>query len=103
MITGPVALISSSNTRFLDRKYRFRLDIQLSAETPQVHYNVRHPLKDPSSEEFVFGVEPVIDISLSDSTPKTNSSELRSLSGRLTLYRAMFKPTFSVVSDHFRL
>ena len=49
-------------------------------------YNVRRPHKDLSSEEFVFGVEPVIEISLSDSTPKTNSSELRSLSGCLTLY-----------------
>ena len=29
-------------------------------------YNVRHPLKDLSSEEFVFGIEPVIEISLSD-------------------------------------
>ena len=52
----------------------------------QHNYNVRRPLKDLSSEEFVLGVEPVIEISLSDRTPKTNSSELRSLSGRLTLY-----------------
>ena len=29
-------------------------------------YNVRHPLKDLSSEEFVLGVDPVIKISLSD-------------------------------------
>ena len=32
----------------------------------KILYNVRHPLKDLSSEEFVFGVEPVIEISLSD-------------------------------------
>ena len=58
-------------------------------------YNVRRPLKDLSSEEFVFGVVPVIEISLSDSTPKTNSLELRSLSGRLTLY---FDRTFNLMS-----
>ena len=38
-----------------------------AAHSKQVlKYNVRHPLKDPSSEEFVLGVEPVIEISLSD-------------------------------------
>ena len=48
-------------------------------------YNVRHPLKDLSSEEFVLGVESDKEISMTGSNPKTNSSELRSLSGRLTL------------------
>ena len=48
-------------------------------------YNVRRPLNKQSSEEFVLGVEPDIEISLSDSSPKTNSSELWLLSGRLTL------------------
>ena len=49
-------------------------------------YNVRRPLKDLSSEEFVLGVQSDKEISMTGSTPKTNSSELRSLSGRLTLY-----------------
>ena len=47
--------------------------------TPQCKlwlYNVRRPLKDLSSEEFVWGVEPVIEISLSDWTPQANSSVL---------------------------
>ena len=52
-------------------------------------YNVRRPLKDLSSEEFVLGVESDKGISMTGSTPKTNSSELRSLSGRLTLYTLM--------------
>ena len=45
-------------------------------------YNVRRPLKDLSSEEFVQSDK---EISMTGSTPKTNSSELRSLGGRLTL------------------
>ena len=52
----------------------------------QVAYNARRPLKDLSSEEFVLGVKSDKEISMTGSTPKTNSSELRSLSGRLTLY-----------------
>ena len=54
--------------------------------TRAFRYNVRHPLKDLSSEGFVLGVESDKEISMTGSTPKTNSSELRSLSGRLTLY-----------------
>ena len=40
-----------------------------------------------SYEEFVLGVEPDIEheISMSGAIPKTNASELRLLSGRLTL------------------
>ena len=49
-------------------------------------YNVRRPLKDVSSEEFVMGVQSDKEISMPGSTPKTNYSELRSLSGHLTLY-----------------
>ena len=55
-------------------------------EAPYVEYNVRRPLKDLSSEEFVLGVHSDNEISMTGSTPKTNSSELRSLSGCLTLY-----------------
>ena len=51
-------------------------------------YNVRRPLNKQSSEEFVLGVESDKEISMTGSTPETNSSQLRSLSGRLTLYRA---------------
>ena len=37
-----------------------------------IKYNVRHPLKDLSSVEFVFGVEPVIDVTaLFDITAST--------------------------------
>ena len=46
-----------------------------------------------SSEEFVLGVEPDIEISMSSAIPKTNSSELRLLSGRLTLY-TLGRPLF---------
>ena len=49
-------------------------------------YNVRRPLKDLSLEEFVLGVQSDKEISMTGSTPKTNSSELGSLSGCLTLY-----------------
>ena len=49
-------------------------------------YNVRRPLNNLSSEEFVLGIALDIEISMSGSTPKTNSSELRFMSGRLTLY-----------------
>ena len=39
---------------------------------PQTVYNVRHPLKNLSSVEFVFGVEPVIDVTaLFDITAST--------------------------------
>ena len=52
-------------------------------------YNVRHPLNDLSSEEFVLGVQSDKEISMTGSTPKTNSSELRFrlLKGCLTLYK----------------
>ena len=49
-------------------------------------YNVRRPLKDLSLEEFVLGVQSDKEISMTGSTPKTNTSELMSLSGCLTLY-----------------
>ena len=49
-------------------------------------YNVRRPLNNLRSEEFVLGVAPDIEISMSGATPKTNSSELRLWSGRLALY-----------------
>ena len=48
-----------------------------------VQYNVRRPLNNLSSVEFVLGVETDIEISLSGVTPKTNSSELKLLSGRV--------------------
>ena len=54
-------------------------------------YNVRRPLKDLSSEEFVLGVQSDKEISMTGSTPKTNSTELRSLSGRLNLYFRVFE------------
>ena len=46
-------------------------------------YNVRRPLNNLSSEEFILGVEPVIEISLPDSIPHCNSSELRLSSERI--------------------
>ena len=60
-------------------------------------YNVRRPLKDLSSEEFVLRVQSDKEISMTGSSPKTNSSELKSLSGCLTLFLYAIHPC--VVAD----
>ena len=44
----------------------FWLELPCTEQKAKKEYNVRRPLKDLSSEEFVLGVEPVIEIFLSD-------------------------------------
>ena len=64
-----------------DRHRQVQAEIAYSLSTMLA----RCPLNNLSSEEIFLGAAPDIEISMSGATPKTISSELRLLCGRLTL------------------